>query len=269
MRFFNRVTLQTPESVELEFTLAGIGNRAYALLIDYIVWGFILILFLITWVFLSIQFIDLIEDLIGGDTQLELWLVSIQLLISFFIYVGYFVFFETLWQGQTPGKRYVKIRVIRDDGRPARLQQATLRALLRPVDDLFFMGVFFIALGKREKRIGDWVAGTLVIQEEHPITVAKFPLSESAKTLANQLQTQADLSRLLPDDFAVIREYLQRRDGMTAEARTQLSRQLATQVKDIISLENVPQKVTANVFLEAVYLAYQQQSSTDSSRYSG
>ncbi|MEQ9355838.1 RDD family protein [Coleofasciculus chthonoplastes] len=267
MRFFNRVTLQTPESVELEFTLAGIGNRAYALLIDYIVWGLILIVFLLTWAFLSIQFIGVIEDLIGSETRLELWLISIQLLLYFFIYVGYFVFFETLWQGQTPGKRYVKIRVIRDDGRPVRLQQATLRALLRPVDDLFFLGVFFIALGKREKRIGDWVAGTLVIQEEKPITAANFSLSESATTLANQLQTQADLSRLLPDDFAVIREYLQRRGGMTAEARTQLSRQLATQVKDIIDLENVPQKVTANVFLEAVYLAYQQQSSTDSSRY--
>lgn len=269
MRFFNRVTLQTPESVELEFTLAGIGNRAYALLIDYIVWGLILIFFLLTWAFLSIQFIGVIEDLIGSETRLELWLISIQLLLYFFIYVGYFVFFETLWQGQTPGKRYVKIRVIRDDGRPVRLQQATLRALLRPVDDLFFLGVFFIALGKREKRIGDWVAGTLVIQEEQPITAANFSVSESATTLANQLQTQADLSRLLPDDFAVIREYLQRREGMTKEARTQLSRQLANQVKDIIDLENVPQKVTANIFLEAVYLAYQQQSGTDSSRYSG
>ncbi len=269
MRFFNRVTLQTPESVELEFTLAGIGNRAYALLIDYIVWGLILIVFLLAWAFLSIQFIGVIEDLIGSETRLELWLISIQLLLYFFIYVGYFVFFETLWQGQTPGKRYVKIRVIRDDGRPVRLQQATLRALLRPVDDLFFLGVFFIALGKREKRIGDWVAGTLVIQEEQPITAANFSVSESATTLANQLQTQADLSRLLPDDFAVIREYLQRRGGMTPQSRTQLSRQLASQVKDIIDLENVPQKVTANVFLEAVYLAYQQQSSTDSSPYSG
>ncbi|MEQ8961612.1 MAG: RDD family protein, partial [Coleofasciculus sp. C2-GNP5-27] len=65
MRFFNRVTLQTPESVELEFTLAGIGNRAYALLIDYIVWGLILIVFLLAWAFLSIQFIGVIEDLIG------------------------------------------------------------------------------------------------------------------------------------------------------------------------------------------------------------
>jgi uncharacterized RDD family membrane protein YckC len=262
MRFFNRVTLQTPESVELEFTLAGIGNRAYALLIDYIVLGLIQIGFLIAWAFLSIQLANVIEDLVGNSDRLGLWFLAVLLLITFFIYVGYFVFFEALWQGQTPGKRYVKIRVIRDDGRPVGLQQSTLRALLRPVDDLFFLGVFLIALGKREKRLGDFVAGTLVIQEEQSIASATFPLSDQAQTLADQLQLEADLSRLLPEDFAVIREYLQRRQAMTPEAKTELSRQLAHQVKEVIGLEKVPQKVTANVFLEAVYLAYQQQSSS-------
>ncbi|HBL58446.1 MAG TPA: hypothetical protein DDZ80_07995 [Cyanobacteria bacterium UBA8803] len=261
MRFFNRITLQTPESVELEFTLAGIGNRAYALLIDYIVWALIWIVFLVAWAFLSIQLSDVIESWVGSDSKLQLWLLSIQLLIGFALNVGYFVFFETLWQGQTPGKRYVKIRVIRDDGRPLRLQQATLRALLRPVDDLLFLGVFFIVLGKREKRLGDWVAGTLVIQEEQPVTAASFPMSDQAQPLAELLLENADLSRLLPDDFAVIREYLQRRGGMTANARTELSRKLADRVKEVIALETVPPKVSANVFLEAVYLAYQQQSS--------
>jgi uncharacterized RDD family membrane protein YckC len=261
MRFFNRVTLQTPESVELEFTLAGIGNRAYALIIDYIVLGFILIGFFIAWFILFTQLTDLIKSLAGNSDRLSLWLLAIELLISFFIYVGYFVFFEALWQGQTPGKRYVKIRVIRDDGRPIGIQQSTLRALLRPLDDSFFLGAFLIALTKREKRLGDFVAGTLVIQEEQPVTSANFPISPEAQTLATQLQTEADLSRLLPEDFAVIRQYLQRREAMIPQARAELSRQLAHQIKEIIALEKVPHKVTANLFLEAVYLAYQQQSS--------
>ncbi|HBE19822.1 MAG TPA: hypothetical protein DEG17_14230 [Cyanobacteria bacterium UBA11149] len=263
MGFFNRIKLQTPESVELEFTLAGIGSRAYALLIDYIVWILIWLVFLIGWAFLSIQLIDVIEDWIGSSGSLQLWLLSIQILMGFALNVGYFVVFETLWQGQTPGKRYVKIRVIRDDGAPVRLQQATLRALLRPVDDLLFLGVFFIIFGKREKRIGDWVAGTLVVEEERANFSASFPLSEEAQGLADWLVIEANLSRLLPDDFAVIREYLQRREGMTPEAKHQLSRRLARQLKDIISLEALPQKVSANVFLEAVYLAYQQQSERD------
>ena len=261
MRFFNRVTLQTPESVELEFILAGIGNRAYALLIDYLVWGLLLLGFFISWATFSSQLLEAIEKLVGTNRQLELWLVAIQLLISFFIYVGYFVVFETLWQGQTPGKRFVKIRVICDDGKPVRLQQSTLRSLLRPVDDFFFLGVFFIVLGKREKRLGDMVAGTLVIQEEQAVASSSFPVSQEAETLATQLLIDADFSGMLPEDFAVIREYLQRRAAMIPAARAELSRQLAHQSKDVIALENVPKGVTANQFLEAVYLAYQRQSS--------
>lgn len=262
MGFFNRVTLQTPESVELEFTLAGIGNRAYALLIDYTVSSVIITVFLIAWTYFSIQLYSIVEGWFGSNNQLGLWLIAIPILTTFFIYIGYFVFFETFWQGQTPGKRYVKIRVIRDDGRPIRLQQATLRALLRPIDDTFFIGVFLIALNKREKRIGDFVAGTIVIQEERHSVSATFPLSDKAQDLANQLQTAADFSQMLPEDFAVIREYLQRRKIMTTEAQAKLSKQLAQQIKSIIALEKVPQKVPADVFLEAVYLAYQQQSST-------
>lgn len=262
MRFFNRVSLQTPESVELEFTLAGIGNRAYALLIDYFVLGLILIFFLIAWTYFSVQLYSIVENWFGSDNQLGLWLIAIPILTTFFIYVGYFVFFEALWQGQTPGKRYVKIRVIRDDGRPINLQHSTLRALLRPIDDVLFIGAFLIALSQREKRIGDFVAGTLVIQEERHFVSATFPISDKAQDLANQLQTAADFSQMLPEDFAVIREYLQRREVMTPKSRTELSKQLAQQIKAIIVLEKLPQKVTADVFLEAVYLAYQQQSST-------
>jgi uncharacterized RDD family membrane protein YckC len=261
MQFFNQFKLQTPESVELEFTLAGIGNRVYALVIDSIVLGLILIFLLITGGIAIFVISDIFNNFGVGDNKIGLWILAIQLLIIFATYVGYFVFFETVWQGQTPGKRFVKIRVIQDNGRPIQLQQATLRALLRPIDDLLFIGVFFIVFGKREKRLGDWVAGTIVIQEEKSIAAANFILSEEAQTLANKLQIEADISRLLPEDFAVIREYLQRRGQMLSQARIELSRKLAYQIKDIILLEEVPEGVTANLFLEAVYLAYQQQSS--------
>lgn len=263
MRIFNRFTLQTPESVELEFTLAGIGNRAYALAIDYIILGFIIIIWLASWEFLVFSilrnpsYFGFREE--AYNSKFGLWIIAIQLLILFSIYVGYFVFFETLWQGQTPGKRFVKIRVIRDDGRTVGLQQSTLRALLRPIDDLFFIGAFFIMLGKREKRLGDLVAGTLVIQEENQLRSANFTISQQAQSLANQLQFDADLSRLLPEDFALIRQYLQRREGMIPQARREFSQKLARQIKEIIALETVPPGVTSTLFLEAIYLAYQQQ----------
>lgn len=253
MRFFNRITLQTPESVELEFTLAGIGNRAYALFIDYLAWGLLLTVLSFFAIFLN-WYISSFEE------NLRLWFFAIELFIGFCLYVGYFIFFEVLWQGQTPGKRFVKIRVICDDGKPVRLQQATLRALLRPIDDLFFIGVFFIALGKQEKRIGDLVAGTIVIQDEQVTIKSDFAIDKEAQILADRLKQEVDFSRLSPENFAVIRDFLQRRDSMIPKAKYELSRNLAQQVTEILALNEIPTDVSANLFLEAVYLAYQQQS---------
>jgi len=261
MRFFNRVILQTPESVELEFTLAGIGNRAFALLIDYTALGLLVALFIVLWLFISNQFLDFLIASgvnVGGS---ELWIFAILSLGSFAIYTGYFVCFEALWRGQTPGKRFAKIRVIRDDGRPIGLVQSTLRSLLRPIDDTLFLGVFLIALNAREKRLGDWVAGTLVVQEEQAIAPADFKTSEAAQKLAIELTQIADISQLLPDDFAVVREYLQRRHLIAEKARNEVNLKLARQVKQVIALEKVPPNITPDLFLEAIYLAYQRQSS--------
>jgi uncharacterized RDD family membrane protein YckC len=118
--------------------------------------GLIILLFLLGGlIFNSVLLETIAKKFVGSTNRLALWLIAVQALIGFFIYVGYFVFFETVWSGQTPGKRYAKIRVIRDDGRRVRLQQSTLRALMRPFDELLFISVFFIVLNQREKRLGD------------------------------------------------------------------------------------------------------------------
>ncbi|OUL21296.1 RDD family protein [Nostoc sp. 106C] len=256
MHLFNRVKFRTPESVELEFTLAGIGNRAWALIIDYHILALILVgFYIIFWVIL-VQLSDFWVTVFGST--LALWMMAIAFLITFAIYAGYFVFFETLWQGQTFGKRFAKIRVVRDDGRPIGLQQAALRGLLRPIDEFLFIGAFLIMLGRQEKRLGDFAAGTIVIQDQIPIGSATLTISEQAKSLHEELSRIADLSPLLPDDFAVIREYLQRRSGMSARARASLSSKLAQQIQAIVNLEQIPAGVASDVFLEAIYLAYKQ-----------
>lgn len=259
MRFFNHVSLSTPESVELEFTLAGIGNRTLALVFDYSILGALLVVFWILWGTFSLGLLSYLNSGTFNYASAPIWLLAIALLINFFIFAGYFTFFEVLWQGQTPGKRFTKIRVIRDNGRPIGLAQAALRSLLRPIDDFCFIGVFFILLGKQEKRLGDWAAGTLVIQEERGDRKAALMISESAKQLAIELPKLAALSQLLPDDFAVVRTYLQRRHTMDARARNDLSLNLARQLRTLIGLETIPPNTTADQFLEAVYEAYQQE----------
>ncbi len=256
LELFKKVTLLTPESVELEFTLAGIGNRALALLIDNLL---VLLGIAFFWFFgtlFATQFVATISP--SGYTVAILWFVAIALLGTFFLSAGYFVLFETLRQGQTPGKRFAQIRVIQDDGRPVGLTQAVLRALLRPIDDVFFIvGAVLILFDQNEKRLGDLVAGTLVIQEERILMKRAIALSDSAQSLARQLPVISDMTQLQPDDFAVVREFLQRRSFMTAKAQTDLSMNLARQARTLVHLETIPAGVTSDQFLEAVYLAYQ------------
>ncbi len=258
MRFFNQINLQTPESVELEFTLAGIGNRSLALIIDYIILGLTILFVWVISVFLAFQLVpSWITN--GVLDRLAQWIWAIQSITTFAIYVGYFVALETLWQGQTPGKKWTKIRVIRDNGKPERLPQAILRALLRPVDDILFIGVFFIIFSPQEKRIGDLVAGTIVVQEEQGVKSTNIDISAEAQDLAVQLKIEAEMNNLLPEDFATIRDFLQRRKNIMLEYQHKLSRKLAEQVKEIILLENVPEGYSNSQFLEATYLAYQQE----------
>ncbi|MEM8719561.1 MAG: RDD family protein [Cyanobacteria bacterium P01_G01_bin.39] len=257
MRFFNQINLQTPESVELEFTLAGIGNRSFALIIDYIILGLTILL---VWVISAFVAFQLVPNWFNNGTLdiLAQWIWAIQSLTTFAIYVGYFVILETWWQGQTPGKKWTKIKVIRDNGQPERLPQAILRALLRPVDDILFVGVFLIIFSRQEKRLGDMVAGTIVVQEEQGAQLSKINISEVAETLAVQLRIEAEVVNLQPEHFATIREFLQRRQNMMLEYQHQLSRKLAQQVKEIILLDDVPEGYSNSQFLEAIYLAYQQ-----------
>jgi uncharacterized RDD family membrane protein YckC len=256
MHLLNSIKLRTPESVELEFTLAGIGNRAWSLLIDYQILAVILAVLATCWAALSIQLAGFWQ-LVFGD-KAPFWLYAIALIIGLSIYAGYFVFFETIWHGQTPGKRVARIRVVRDDGRPIGLQQAVLRALLRPFDEFLFIGLFLIIFNRHEKRLGDLAAGTILIQTQTSTASAKLTISEQAKSLSQELLEIADLSALLPDDFAVIREYLLRRAAMEPKAKNSIALELSKQLLNIINLENIPKNVNPDVFLETIYLAYQQ-----------
>ena len=253
MKFLNRVKSRTPESVELEFILAGLGNRIYALIIDYLIWSSILILVLIVWAFLVTQVAWLRSE------PIRLWITAIQLLILFGVYVGYFICFETLWRGQTPGKRYVKIRVIREDGRNVGIQQSILRSLLRPIDDILCLGFLFILFTAQEKRLGDLVAGTILIQEGQTVAKQKIEISPVATDIATRIIETGKIAALTPDQFATIRKYLYRYPALAPAARNSVSDRLANQLLQRIELTETPPSIDAHLMIEAIYLAYQQQ----------
>jgi uncharacterized RDD family membrane protein YckC len=253
MQFLKRVKSQTPESVELEFILAGVGSRTYALILDYLIWGGVLFMLLIIWALLLTQ-----VNWLRSPT-IRPWFQAIQLLILFSVYIGYFVLFETIWRGQTPGKRYVKIRVIHDDGRNVDLRQSILRALLRPIDDILFIGLLLILLTTQEKRLGDLVAGTIVIQEGQVVTDREIVISPAATELATRLSEVGQIVALTPDEFATIRKYLQRYPTLAPAAKQQVSDRLAQRLLEIIKLDDRPPSLDRHLTIEAIYLAYQQQ----------
>lgn len=113
MRLDNQLVIETPERVELRFALANVGSRFLAALIDHGIQ--FLTLFVLGLVVAQIS--DVLRDL-QLSRSVELWLLALLVLVSFLMYFGYFAIFETVWNGQTPGKRWMRLRVIRIDGRP-------------------------------------------------------------------------------------------------------------------------------------------------------
>jgi uncharacterized RDD family membrane protein YckC len=160
----DKLTIDTPEQVHLEFVLAGIGSRFMAAFLDILIEtaGY-LILFFFSLLWFS-------TEVFGGKSAI-LWEAFAGLVI-FCINWGYYAIFEALWKGQTPGKRWAGIRVIKDSGRPINAFEAIARNLLRAVDflPLFYgFGVITMLLNAKNRRLGDYVAGTLVVHESSDI----------------------------------------------------------------------------------------------------
>ncbi|MBK6427045.1 MAG: RDD family protein [Blastocatellia bacterium] len=162
----DELVIETPERVELYYTRAQVGNRFLAAFIDHLIQLFILAGLALA-AYSAQDALDWIWSGLGD------WLLAGVILLSFFIYTSYFVIFETIWNGQTPGKRLFRLRVIREDGRPIRFYESLVRNLIRTALDsmpmvivpLYSIGIVSVFLSGRSKRIGDYVAGTVVIRE--------------------------------------------------------------------------------------------------------
>src|SRR5579863_6768260 len=158
-RLFDKHTIDTPEQLQLDFAVAGIGSRFLALLIDSLIETLVVIV-------VAILIPVLVQGGIRGISPV--WLAAGFLVFFFLIYFGYYAIFEIVWNGQTPGKRIIGIRVVKDSGRPLTATETIGRNLLRIVDSLpgfYAIGILVAVLNSRNKRLGDLVAGSLVVRE--------------------------------------------------------------------------------------------------------
>ena len=216
--------IETPERVPLHFALASIGNRFLACAIDHTIQILVLLLMVIAFTIVG-NYSSFGERL----TNAPKWVLAVMIIIVFLILSGYFAFFEWLWSGQTPGKRWMKLRVIREDGRPVTFWEASVRNLLRSFDMMpapfYSIGLISVFTSARDQRVGDMVAGTVVVREreaEAPAFAKVFaaPIADGAlrRTFRPVLFT-ADLNNLTEPEIAVVEMFLRRRWDLTEAPR--------------------------------------------------
>lgn len=224
MRPPEKLTIDTPEQIALEFPLAGAGSRFLALAIDtFVQIAVVLVLALVG--LIALWFRSL------GFQSLATWVAAALILVGFFLYYGYFAAFEALWGGQTPGKRIVGLRVISVTGQPITPFDALLRNLLRIVDQMpgiYAVGVLSIFFTSRNQRLGDLVAGTVVVQEQG------LPQGELAS--APVLTTRLGAARLSIEEVEVIQTFLARRADLPEYLRMHTAGQLAHRIRQRLEL---------------------------------
>jgi len=246
----DKLTIETPEQTSLDFAVAGIGSRFLAILLDVLIQSAIALAAFFVFLLIS-------ATLGKAGPKSAMWVGAFFILFYFLLYFGYYAFFEIIWNGQTPGKRKVGIRVIKDDGRPLTPAESIGRNLMRIVDwlPLFYgVGIICAFFSKGNKRLGDLVVGSLVVRET---SLAELkPIWQTTPAPSSQLpQTSGNLgaNRLTPQEAALIETFLSRRSSLDYALRRRMADEVFARVKDKIG---VPEGVslTSEAMLEALSL---------------
>lgn len=270
--FADQLNIETPEQVELRFPIAGVGSRFLALLTDSVIQviaELVLVLF-------SVLIVSSAKRAALGamSDNAAKWFVAAILLVNFLLFWGYFALFEAFWNGQTPGKRLLKIRVIKDSGRQITLFEALARNLLRVIDmlpTLYLVGVISMICNKEQKRLGDLVAGTIVVHErtdEQPL------LSHNSRTFTAALYTQPlevtpspegswlpgdGVARLDSGDLNVIDTFLNRAIDLDLDKRAEIAAKVASRMSAKMQVP-LPEGLAPERALEAIAHAIRAQS---------
>jgi uncharacterized RDD family membrane protein YckC len=225
----DELVIETPERVELHYVLANVGNRFLAAAIDHLAQTLVLVMILL--VSLAVSNWRLFDNM-------SAWTAALSVLAVFGVYWGYFVFFETLWSGQTPGKRIMRLRVVREDGRPVRFFEVFVRNLLRIALDFqpfpsYAIGVVSIIFSARSKRLGDFVAGTVVVKERATEAPSLDEIIRLSEVEQRKLERAANApfaanTRLLTErELRAVETFLKRRYELPEPNRTALAARIA------------------------------------------
>ena len=240
----DQIRIDTPEQISLEFPLAGIGSRFLALALDSLIQG--------------VLYTAGIFAMIGASRYLDQaaawfswmspnWGAALLIFFLFAVYWGYFALFEIFWHGQTPGKRVVGIRVIKDTGRPINVYEAIGRNLLRVVDampTLYFVGIVTMMISRQNRRVGDYVVGSIVVHDKRPEQIRPDWSSASQSGSSSPA-----IAKLTPEELVLIETYLQRRLDLAPNVRDETAYKIATRITTKTGIERTPEQ-SLDDFLE-------------------
>lgn len=217
MQYEDTTTIATPEGVELELRLAGVGSRFSSGLLDYLI------------KFAAIGVLALFANLLLGGTAAAI-VISLG---SFAALVVYDIVYEVRNAGATPGKRALKVQVLLDDGGPVGLRASAVRNLVRLIEGLTLLYVpatISILVTRRNQRLGDLAAGTVVAREAPRGGPSFNRFRPSAERLGDW-----DVSAITPEELAAVRSFLARRHGFEPGARSRLASMLAHRLRDKVA----------------------------------
>jgi len=226
------LTVTTPENVELSFELAGVGSRFIAALLDALLEtaGVFAILSLVMGLGLLLGVLH-VESFATSALLLALLVVAL-----FAIVTGYYILFEARWNGQTPGKKAMGLRVMKDGGLPIDFPAAVIRNLLRAADFLpmlYGVGLVSILVSNDYKRLGDYVAGTVVVKERKQEALPT-PQRQSPRTEYLLLDEPAlrRISKLTRSQYDAARRYVERVHELDKVVARDLGQRIGAPIAD-------------------------------------
>jgi uncharacterized RDD family membrane protein YckC len=240
----------TPEAVALGFRTANLGSRILAYLVDMVV--------VVAGILVGLFAVALLGQ--ASDVVVPDWVaLTIVLVLLPAWWLGYFIAFETLWRGRTLGKAALGLRVVTREGAPVRFRHAAIRGLLGLVDFFLFGGfiaVVFILFSRDNQRLGDMVAGTLVLRERSALA-APAPVDFAPPPGLEHYTATLDPSGVGTDEYQAVRTFLIRAPSLPPGPRSALGLQLASPLAARLR-PPPPPGVSPEQYLHCVAAAYQQ-----------
>ncbi|REB10975.1 RDD family protein [Sporosarcina sp. BI001-red] len=235
-----RIGIKTPEFVTLQFQLAGLGSRSAAFIIDQLILMVFNISVLIVLAFLFTRDIGFLSF-----TGMESLILGLAILGLFIVNTGYFVIMEYFSGGKTIGKKIIGIRAIQENGHSLTLLSSFIRNLLRIIDSLpggYFLGIVLIFFHSKHKRIGDLVAGTIVVHERQ--TKRQNKRTPIEKEIAMKQLTKEDLvieewalRSIVQQDWKLLETYSNRLTQLSENERNGLTEKVANLLLPKFGLE--------------------------------